>query len=444
MSASAFNDMLAFEGDSPCSQTPRPDYVEVSSPVSKFTLSWSNVTFSVPTKAKKAVKSGGDPSDKRVILKNVSGRCAAGELTAVIGPSGSSKTTLLDILADRVHSGELEGSIEANGTKRDPSTFRAIASYVAQDDTLLGSFTVRETLVMAAKLSLPSAVTKAMIHDRVETALGEMGLRNCANTVVGDVFRKGISGGQKRRLSMAIELLSNPSIFLLDEPTSGLDSAATYNIIKLIQKLCRDEGKTAICTIHQPSSLVYEMFSNIVILSAGEAVYCGARVDMIPHFALTGYDCPEYSNPAEYCIELVNADFEGHGDIRALITAFEQSAISKALSAQIDKDRVGGAKPIMEPKYHREKASPWRQFLMLLQRNSLNNMRNPGIFWVRVVMYTALATMFGTIFLYTNKNVSDNDISVLFFGVHAFFVFMSVAVVPFFVEERSFPPGTSE
>lgn len=382
-------------------------------------------------------KTAADQSGKRVILNNVSGRCGAGELTAVMGPSGGGKTTLLEILADRVRSGEVEGSVELNGAAREARAFRAIASYVTQEDSLLGSFTVLETLQMAAKLSLPSSITNALIHERVESVLDGMGLRSCADTRVGDVFTKGISGGQKRRLSMAIELLSNPSILLLDEPTSGLDSTSTYNIIKLIQNLCQKEGKSVICTIHQPSSLVCEMFTNIVILSAGETVYCGPRADMVTHFASAGYDCPAYSNPAEYFIGLVNADFEGHADIPALLVAYERSTIAKTVCAQIESDRASAAKNPSGSRDARVKASPWRQFLVLLHRNLLNNARNPGIFWVRIVMYTTLAAMFGTMYLYTNKNISDNDISVLLFGAHAFFVFMSVAVVPFFVEERA-------
>ncbi|GAB9477355.1 Abc transporter-like protein, partial [Globisporangium polare] len=358
-----------------------------------------------------------------------------------MGPSGGGKTTLLDILADRVCSGTIEGRIDLNGAKRETRAFRAVARHVAQEDTLLGSFTVLETLEMAAKLSLPSSITNAMVRERVQTVLDDMGLRNCMHTLVGDIFRKGISGGQKRRLSMAIELLSNPSILLLDEPTSGLDSASTFSVMKLVQNLCQQQSKTVICTIHQPSSLVYDMFTNIVILSAGETVYCGPRVDMIAHFASAGYQCPAYSNPVEHFIELVNADFTGHGDIPALLAAYQQSSIASTVAAQTAGDRANaGATVKTRPRFSfagsKDPASPRRQFLVLFHRNSLNNIRNPGIFWVRLVMYVALGTMVGTMYLSTNKDITDNDIAVLLFGAHAFFVFMSVAVVPLFIEER--------
>lgn len=158
------------------------------------TLSWSNMCYTVDTK-KKTPK---HPDGKKTILTNVTGRCAPGELTAVMGPSGSGKTTLLDILADRISSGTLQGDIALNGETRNLKTFRAVSSYVAQEDSLLGSFTVLETLEMAAKLSLPNSVTHREVVERVQTVIDEMGLRVCEHTLVGDIFRKGISGGQKK------------------------------------------------------------------------------------------------------------------------------------------------------------------------------------------------------------------------------------------------------
>ncbi|GMF11084.1 unnamed protein product [Phytophthora lilii] len=248
------------------------------------TLSWTNLSYSVNTTTK-------NPDGQKTILNDITGRCAPGELTAIMRPSGCGKTTLLDILSDRIWTGTIKGTIFLNGEKRDVKTFRAVSSYVAQEDSLLGSFTVLETLEMAAGLTLPSNVTTICITKRVQNAIDDMGLRVCENTMVGDIFLKGISGGQKRRLSIAIEMLSDPSILLLNEPTSGLDSAATCNVVKLISRLSK-EGRTVICTIHQPSSSFYEMFTNLLILTAGRTVYCGPRVKILSHFSSQGYSCP--------------------------------------------------------------------------------------------------------------------------------------------------------
>jgi ABC-type multidrug transport system ATPase subunit/ABC-type multidrug transport system permease subunit len=392
------------------------------------TLSWRSLTYTVDIK-----KTAQCPDGKKTILTNVTGRCAPGELTAVMGPSGCGKTTLLDILADRISSGTIEGDIHLNGETRNVKTFRAVSSYVAQEDSLLGSFTVLETLEMAARLSLPNSITHQHIVERVQTVIDEMGLRVCEHTLVGDIFRKGISGGQKRRLSIAIELLSDPSILLLDEPTSGLDSASTHNVMQFVTRLCK-ENKTVICTIHQPSSLVYEMFTNVVILTAGETVYFGPREHTIDHFAAADYSCPMYMNPAEYFISLVNSDFEGHADIRKLVTSYASSSMAANVVQGIEADAAGvhNAAPVVPAK-----PSAVRQFFVLMQRNSLNNVRNPGIYWVRLAMYTMLSFMVGTMYLSTNDDISDEDMVPLLFYVQAFLVFMSVAVLPFFIEQRS-------
>ncbi|KAF4040915.1 ABC-2 type transporter [Phytophthora infestans] len=338
------------------------------------TLSWSNLSYTVNTK-----KSVTNPSGKKTIL---TGRCAPGELTAITGPSGSGKTTLLDILADRLCSGSITGEIAFNGEKRDAKIFRKVSSYVAQEDSRLGSFTVQETLEMAARLSMPRGTTALTIIRRVQRVIDDMGLRVCENAMVGDMFHKGISGGQKRRLSIAIEMLSDPSILLLDEPTSGLDSASTFNVVKLISRLS-NEGRTIICTIHQPSSLVYEMFSNVAILTAGRTVYFGSRTKILHHFSSLGYNCPQYQDPVEYFIDLANTDFEGHGDIDALINGYASSAVAARIISAIRTDAVG------------------------------------------------------TMYLSSNPKIVASDIALLLTYVNIYLVFLSIAVLPFFIEQRA-------
>ncbi|TDH69671.1 hypothetical protein CCR75_008130 [Bremia lactucae] len=386
-------------------------------------LSWRNLSYTVKT-----------ANGRKTILQHVSGRCAPGELTAIMGPSGSGKTTLMDLLADRISSGDVTGAIELNGAARVPKSFRAVTSYVAQEDALLGSFTVQETMCMAAKLSLPCSVTSTQIVTRVNDVIEAMGLATCRHTLVGDMFRKGLSGGQKRRLSIAMELLANPSILILDEPTSGLDSCATHNVMKLLEKLCT-QGKTIVCTIHQPSSLVYNFFTNVIVLSAGSTVYCGPRSQMMAHFASVGHDCPPYVNPAEFFLSLVNTDFEDHADVSTLVHLYNESDIYKGLETRLMNEcktlpHVSDMETTLPP-------SAMRQFRVLLYRNMLNNIRNPGIYWIRLLMYFCLSFMVGTMYLSTNNNLTEEDLVPLLFYVQAFLVFMSVAVLPFFIEQRA-------
>jgi len=283
-------------------------------------------------------------------------------------------------------------------------------------------------------MALPTSVSNDAIEGRIQAAIEEMGLRTCENTIVGDIFRKGLSGGQKRRLSIAIELLSDPSILLLDEPTSGLDSASTFHVMKCIARLCA-ERRTVICTIHQPPSVVYDMFTHVGILSAGETMYFGPRAQAHGHFAAVGFECPLYSNPAEYFLQLVNKDFDETADLVMLAKAYQASDVRVAVTNSLvaDRNAVSNNKAPIQA----ARPSAMRQFLVLLHRNTLNNIRNPGIYWVRLFMYFCLSGMVGTMYLWTNNDIVEEDLVPLLFYVQAFLVFMSVAVLPFFIEERS-------
>ncbi|EQC38197.1 hypothetical protein SDRG_04625 [Saprolegnia diclina VS20] len=396
--------------------------------VDPATLSWHNLRYTVqPTTL---LGKNGPP---KTILKNIHGHVSPGQLTAIMGPSGSGKTTLLDILADRVSSGTIEGNIEVNGHTRHSSSFRKMATYVAQEDSLLGSFTVLETLRFAAKISLQDA--HAVQEERVQAAISDMGLTSCANTRVGDLFFKGISGGQKRRLSIAIALLTNPSILLLDEPTSGLDSASTYHIMKYIAKLCA-AGRTVVCTIHQPSAEVYNMFSTVSILVEGSTVFYGSPAAALTHFESLNYPCPLYTNPAEYFVSLVNTDFEGHADVPAFVKSYASSELCNGIVRAIEADRHA-ASTLLPKKVLSQGASGLTQWMVLMHRNTLDNIRNPGIYWVRLFMYIMLSFMVGTMYLHTNTDLTKEDLLPMLFYVQAFLVFMSVAVLPFFIEQRA-------
>ncbi|KAF0693436.1 Aste57867_15609 [Aphanomyces stellatus] len=389
-------------------------------------LGWDDLSYTVTSR-------GQEPKQ---ILRAVSGRAAPGQLVAIMGPSGSGKTTLLDLLADRISSGSVTGTISINGAPRDAKSFRLLASYVSQEDSLLGSFTVLETLRFAARLSVPASVGAIEREERVQAAMNDMGLRSCEHTVVGDLFRKGISGGQKRRLSIAIELLSKPTILLLDEPTSGLDASSTYSVMSYIQKLC-EHGHTVVCTIHQPSSKVYNMFTSVFLLVQGETVFFGPPATLLTHFSAIGHPCPTYSNPAEYYLALINTDFPGHGDVAAITAAFASSGAAAAIQTALAQDRATHFAPLSKSDLKELKPSLWRQFAMLMQRNLLENVRNPGIFWVRLVMFFLLSGMAGTMYIDHDHKLQDIELVGAIFGGPAFTVFLSVSALPFFIDQRA-------
>ncbi|KAI9914491.1 hypothetical protein PsorP6_007143 [Peronosclerospora sorghi] len=419
-------------------------------------ISWQHISYFIqPKKHPRArfrrthSKRASNPTDleaqlerrqPRKILNNVWGRSGPGELTAILGPSGAGKTTLLDMLADRVPSGsssvQLEGLVEVNGQPRDLRTFHSIMNYVSEDMAFLGAFTVMETLQIGAGLSLPGHMPPLQREARVQDVIDAMGLRSCANARVGDLFHKGISSGQRKRLGIALELLSDPALLLLDEPTSGLDSSSARGVMQYIERLCQEGGKNVVCTIHQPSSSIYSMLTNLIILSGGELVYSGPTSAAIAHFFSMGYVCPMYTNPAEYFVHLVNTNFHDGLKLEPFTRALRESAEPQRLRADVVRDR-SRHDYIASPELLKA-MRPWPvdQFFVLLKRNLINNWRHPGVFWLRVLMYVLLSLMVGTMYLRSYK-IKPNSMVPLLFYVQAFLVFMSVAALPALLEHRA-------
>ncbi|RLN90233.1 hypothetical protein BBJ28_00014547 [Nothophytophthora sp. Chile5] len=420
-------------------------------------ISWQHISYFIQPKEKaltrfrSSSKRGSGPAvgleaqferqQPRKILNNVWGRSGPGELTAIVGPSGAGKTTLLDMLADRVPSAgqgvHLEGLVEVNGQPRDLRTFHSIMNYVSEDMPFLGAFSVLETLQIGAGLSLPGHMPPVQREARVQDVIDAMGLRSCAHARVGDVFHKGISSGQRKRLGIALELLSDPALLLLDEPTSGLDSSSARGVMQYIERLCQEGGKNVVCTIHQPSSSIYGMLTNLVILSDGELVYSGPTNADIAHFFAMGYVCPMYTNPAEYFVHLVNTNFHEGLKLEPFVRALKESAEPQRLRTDVVRDR-SRRDQLSNPELLKA-MRPWPldQFLVLLQRNLANNWRHPGVFWLRVLMYVLLSLMVGTMYLSTNGGIQPTSMVSLLFYVQAFLVFMSVAALPALLEQRA-------
>uniref|UniRef100_A0A3Q7FED1 ABC transporter domain-containing protein n=1 Tax=Solanum lycopersicum TaxID=4081 RepID=A0A3Q7FED1_SOLLC len=286
------------------------------------------------------------------VLEGLTGYAEPGTFTALMGPSGSGKSTLLDALSGRLASNAfLSGRVLLNGRKANLSF--GTAAYVTQDDTLIGTLTVRETISYSARLRLPDRMPWLEKRTLIESTIIEMGLQDCADTVIGNWHLRGISGGEKRRVSIALEILMRPRLLFLDEPTSGLDSASAFFVTQTLRGLSRD-GRTVIASIHQPSSEVFELFDRLYLLSGGKTVYfgqaseayearftlpsstslfflrghlikleqygedqCDSCARMGPNklrnrlfFAQAGFPCPALRNPSDHFLRCINSDFD--------------------------------------------------------------------------------------------------------------------------------------
>ena len=253
---------------------------------------------------------------KLSILKPLNTTFEPGVLNVIMGPSGSGKTSLLNSMARRLQSTtwtkyEMSGQMSFNGALPSEKVVRSICSYVCQDDdALLPYLTVRENLHFSAGLRLPAYMSKQEKQQKAESILMKMGLRDCANTLVGNEMVKGISGGEKRRVTIAIQILTDPRVLFLDEPTSGLDAFTASSIIEVLRGLA-EEGRTLVLTIHQSRSDLFQYFTNIVLLArGGSPVYSGKGSLMLPHFASLGFNCPTTTNPADFALDLITVNLQ--------------------------------------------------------------------------------------------------------------------------------------
>jgi len=445
------------EEEHPNSENPRkkPQRTISALGFEEVTLCWEHVKFEVDVKGKDG------KAASRVLLNDISGLVKPHELLAIMGPSGAGKSTMLDFLADRIasSSGRLDGEVMVNGKERD-SNYNKIMAYVAQEDHLYGSLTVRETIAYAARLNLSSLHhSRAEKNKMVDEIISELGLDRVANKKIGSVFYSGVSGGQRRRVSIGVELVTNPSLLFLDEPTSGLDSTSSFKVVEKMRDLAR-HGRTVVATIHQPEAQVLNMFDKLLMLSEGEVVYSGPVKDLVPYFSAQGHVCPVNRNPSAFCMKIINNDFYAEGEERDRAKEIRQKLVDHYRSSDnyrsdiqqieeykgdLEKSKEGLSKHDQKVahKAHKRQQREARtnfmeQYLVLTDRCFLNAFRNPLFYGVRLFMFTALAFVIGTNLL--NLGYDDQSITYrqgILFYIVAFFVFMSIAAIPAFIEERA-------
>ncbi|KAI6069477.1 ATP-binding cassette sub-family G member 2 isoform X4 [Aix galericulata] len=288
------------------------------------TLTFHNISYSVK------VKSGFlccRKTASKEVLRDLNGIMRPG-LNAILGPTGSGKSSLLDILAARKDPHGLSGDILINGAPQ-PANFKCTSGYVVQvgqlremaavlqvhsshlhlprDDVVMGTLTIRENFQFSAALRLPNSVKEQDRNERVNQIIKELGLSKVADSKVGTQFTRGVSGGERKRTNIGMELITDPTILFLDEPTTGLD-ASTANAVLLLLKRMAKQGKTIIFSIHQPRYSIFRLFDSLTLLAAGRMLYHGPAQQTITYFQSIGYECEPYNNPADFFLDIINGD----------------------------------------------------------------------------------------------------------------------------------------
>uniref|UniRef100_A0A4W3GU08 ATP-binding cassette, sub-family G (WHITE), member 2b n=1 Tax=Callorhinchus milii TaxID=7868 RepID=A0A4W3GU08_CALMI len=265
------------------------------------TLTFSNISYAVNLKKTFSIKKG----EEKWILQNVSGIMKPG-MNALLGPTGSGKTSLLDVLAHRKNpKGIKSGQVQLNGQFVDSSSHQPSA-YVVQDDILMGTLSVRENLEFSANLRLSKKEYNAEERQKkVNEVIQELGLQDCASTKIGTEFLRGISGGERKRCSIGMELITSPSLLFLDEPTTGLDANTANSIMHLLYMLSRN-SRTIIFSIHQPRYSIFRLFDSLTLMNKGQIIYQGPGAEALDYFTEIGFKCEPYNNPSDFFLDVIN------------------------------------------------------------------------------------------------------------------------------------------
>ncbi|KAK3184004.1 hypothetical protein Dsin_031290 [Dipteronia sinensis] len=351
------------------------------------------------------------------ILKNVNCEARPGEIMAIAGPSGAGKTTLLEILAGMIPLGRVSGQVLVNEQPMNVRQYRRVSGYVTQDEALFPLLTVEEMLMYSARLRLQGGFNRAAT--RVEVLLKELGLDHVANVRVGGKSNRGISGGEKRRVSIGVDLVHNPPVLLIDEPTSGLDSASALHVVLLLKSMAMMQGKTILLTIHQPGFRILELFDQILLLSNGTVLHYGSLHLLEHRLRFAGHSIPRHVNVLEFAIEVTQA---------LVINTGESGTEGSDLEEEYEHIR----KNLEEATIHYSNP-PIKEILILVQRFSNNICRTKQLFAARILQSILAGVVLGTIFM----NATKLQTQIGFFAFSLTFLLSSTTEgLPIFLQER--------
>ncbi|KAI0737947.1 ABC transporter [Daedaleopsis nitida] len=422
-------------------------------------IAWTDISYFVmrPTTGFSLRRRRADNSEHRkVVLDGVTGRVVPGEMMAILGPSGAGKTTLIEILAQKHKSGQLDGNVAFPGAgDRHPRI-----GFVPQQDILPPMLTVFEALLFAARLRLPEGVPDSEKRARVDDIMDRLGIPHLRDVRIGDGEKRGISGGEMRRVSIGLELVSRPDVLLLDEPTSGLDSVSASKVAKVLHALAHDpENPTAvIASIHQPSSQLYHSFDQILLLAHGRALYTGpGGFAPAEHFTASGVAYKEGYNVADYLLDIASDPPVGLFPMSQGNLSDRQTGSGSGSSDEIEKGMGGpasvqaGKESVEEPKRRSwfPRASYATTFLTQLEvlagREWKILRRDKTLFLAHIAIAAVLGVFCGGLYFKTDITIAgfQSRVGCLFF-LGALIAFSSLSALhniielrPLFLRERS-------
>lgn len=335
-------------------------------------IEFNDLTYTVPCGRK----------GSKVVLRGVSGQFKSGELTAILGPSGAGKSSLLNILAAYRTIGAA-GHVTINGQPRDMSVFKKMSCYIMQEDRIQPQLTIFEAMQFAADLKLGNIPKTAKLY-AINEILNILRLTNAKGTVT-----ERLSGGEKKRLSIALELINNPPVIFLDEPTTGLDEISSSQCVGLLKELAQ-LGRTVICSLHTPSATIFKKIDHVYVVAGGQCVYRNSVDNIVPFFRQIGIECPKHYNPADFAIE-VSAGEYGQEWVERMIAYVD----AKQPIVPINRSN----KYNLELLSKLEKASWTDQFITLLKRMILQFYRNRNYMYLKISMHIFLGFILGGLFL---------------------------------------------
>ncbi|ROI62422.1 ATP-binding cassette sub-family G member 2, partial [Anabarilius grahami] len=415
------------------------DVTKVSVKVPAPTLTYQNILYCIRESRGPCRKRG----PEREILKNVSGIMKTG-LNAIMGATGSGKTSLLDVIAGRKDPRGLRSGQVLVDNKVVTSDLRLMSAYVVQDDVLMGTLTVRENLLFSGNLRLPrKQYSTADKKKKVESIIQELGLEDCADTKIGTEFIRGVSGGERKRCSIGMELITSPTLLFLDEPTTGLDSNTANSIISLLHRLSRS-GKTIIFSIHQPRYSIFRLFDHLTLLHKGETVYAGPAGKAMDYFQSLGYECEAFNNPADFFLDITNGETSSSMPTeKSLAELYRESQYCASINEEL-KCIAGPSDPSSEAKSKAPSyvTSFFYQVCFIRKKSfraTLNVLRNPQTSYAQMALNIIFALLIGLIYYQmplTLPEALQNRIGAFFFLIINM-VFGNLSAVVLFINERA-------